>query len=48
LILGMITKGVLVPPDDAEATLDEFEKNLVVTMRAKEAQLVDIAATRPK
>jgi hypothetical protein len=50
LILGVITKDALVPLADAEdeADLDEFEKSLMATMRAKEAQLADMAASQAK
>jgi hypothetical protein len=50
LILGVITKDALVPLADAEAeaALDEFEKSLMATMRAKEAQLADMAASQAK
>ena len=45
---GWITKDALVPLADAEAALHEFEKSLMATMRAKEAQLADMAASRAK
>jgi multidrug resistance efflux pump len=50
LILGVITKDALIPLADAEAeaALDEFEKSLIATMRAKEAQLADMAASQAK
>jgi multidrug resistance efflux pump len=50
LILGVITKDALVPLADAEAeaALDEFEKSLSETMRAREAQLADMAASQAK
>jgi hypothetical protein len=45
LILSVIIKDTLIPLADAEgeAALDEFEKSLSTTMRAKEAQLADMA-----
>jgi hypothetical protein len=48
LIFGAITKDALVPLADAEAALDEFEKSLMASMRAKEAQLADMAASQAK
>jgi hypothetical protein len=50
LILGVITKDALIPLADAEAeaALDDFEKSLMLTMRAKEAQLADMAASQAK
>lgn len=50
MILGVITKEALVPLVDAEAeaALDEFEKSLMATMRAKEAQVAEMAARRAK
>ena len=48
LILGVITKDALVPLADAEAALDEFERSLIVTIRAKEAQLAEMTASQAK
>jgi hypothetical protein len=48
VILGVITKNapVLLADAEAEAALDEFDKSLMVTMRAKEAQLADMATSQ--
>jgi hypothetical protein len=46
LLLGVITKEALLPLQDteAEAALDNFEKSLIATIKAKEAQKVEAAA----